>query len=141
MVARTAIEYRQNGAKLVKDYSDKKVVVIDDNEMNLNVAVLKLKRYGMITTKGDSAKELFTLLKDNSYDLLILDDMMPEMSGTEAMQRLKSENYRVPIVVLTGNTENENARRNYLSAGFDEFLAKPLNDGELDRVLNMFLGS
>lgn len=60
-----------------------------------------------------------------------MDDMIPEMSGTEAMQKLKAVWDSKPIVVLTGNTESSTAREDYMSKRFNEFLGKPLMPAEL----------
>jgi len=121
-----------------RDFSHKKVVYIDDNEMNLKVGLMTLKKFNIDSHRGIAMTDLFELMKTNEYDLIILDDMMPEMSGTEGMQKLKSEGYSKPIIVLTGNAAPED-RQKYLNAGFDEYLAKPINISELDRVLNLFL--
>ncbi len=60
-----------------------------------------------------------------------MDDMIPEMSGTEAMQKLKAEGYSKPTVVLTGNTESSTAREDYMSKLYNKFLGKPLMPAEL----------
>ena len=121
------------------DYSGKRIALIDDNIINLKVAKKKLLPYNIIVDEGENMAKLFELLKINEYDLLLLDDMMEVMSGTEAMQKLKSEGYLKPIVVITGN-DDPGYKQKYLEAGFDEYLAKPINEEELDRVLKLFLG-
>ncbi len=121
------------------DYSNKKVAIIDDNAMNMKVANIRLKTYNIgVIDEYESAANLFKGLENKEYDLLLMDDMMPEMRGTEAMQKLKAEGFSKPIIVLTGNTESSTAREDYLSKGFDEFLGKPLNPQELDRVIKLF---
>ncbi len=66
--------------------------------------------------------------------------MMPEMSGTEMMLKLKNdENFNILIVVLTRNVEIPNVNEHYLNLGFDDFLAKPTKLKELDRVIKKFL--
>ena len=124
----------------MKDYTGKRVVFIDDDNMNLMIVCRKLEARNLTVDKGYSMAELFELLKTNDYDMLFLDDMMPVMTGTEAMQELKKQSYPTPIVVITGNVEHPNARENYMSAGFDEFIPKPVRDEDLDRVLDMFIG-
>lgn len=123
----------------MKDYSGKRVALIDDNIINLKLAKKKLAPYNFIVDEGYHANKLFELMKNNDYDLLILDDMMPDISGTEAMKRLKETGYSKPIIVLTGNDQPDD-RQKYLEDGFDEYLAKPIDEQDLERVLKLFLG-
>lgn len=115
----------------------KKAAYIDDNKLMLNIIKSKLEKFGFKIDVGESVADLYKLMEHNQYDILILDDMMPEVSGTDAMQKLKSDGYNKPIVVLTGNDSFEDRRR-YLKYGFDEYIAKPPKDEELDRVFNVF---
>ena len=119
-------------------YSGKRAVYIGDNKVMLTVIKKKLEFLGFAVDIGESANALFELMKYNEYDILILDDMMPEMSGTEIMQKLKRENYNKPIIVLTGNNKPEDRER-YLNLGFDEYIAKPPTDEDFDRVLVRFI--
>lgn len=64
--------------------------------------------------------------------------MMPEMSGTEMMLILKEAEHKVPIIVLTADVDI-NAKEKYVKAGFDDYLAKPIDKLELERILNIFL--
>lgn len=119
-------------------YDGKRAVYIDDNKVMLKVVKGKLEKLGFMVDIGEDANTLFCLLKNNEYDIIILDDMMPEITGTEAMQKLKGEGYTKPIVVLTGNIEPTDKEK-YLSAGFDEYIGKPPTDGELDKVFTLLL--
>ncbi|MDD4795867.1 MAG: response regulator [Bacilli bacterium] len=122
-------------------YNNKKVILVDDNNMMLKIATKVLEKYNFnkIDTKTN-AFDCMQAINQNEYDLIIADDMMPEMSGTEMMFKLKeAENFKIPIVVLTGNVEIPNAKEHYLNLGFDDFLAKPINLEELDRVIKKFI--
>jgi len=122
-----------------KDYSNKRVVYIDDNALNLKVGCMTLKKFNIDADQGAHMVDLFEFLKTKTYDLIILDDMMDiGISGTEAMQELKKQSYPTPIIVLTGNATPTDRER-YLTAGFDEYLAKPINIMELTRILAKFL--
>lgn len=123
------------------DYSNKKIILVDDNNMMLKIAARQLEKYnfGVIDMKTN-ASDTIEAVTNNNYDLIIADDMMPEMSGTEMMKKLKNNtDFKIPIIVLTGNTEIPNAKEHYLSEGFDDFLGKPINSQEMDRVLVKFL--
>ena len=124
------------------NFNDKKILYVDDNKMMLSLFTKQLGRDYNITLVDtfDNAKTVIDILKQKSYDLIIADDMMPEMSGTELMKTLKSDpDFTTPIVVLTGNDQIANPREHYLNEGFDEFIAKPINSAELERVLDLFL--
>ena len=128
--------------KELKDYSHKKIVYIDDNAINLKVGCMSLKKFGLTPDEGSHMVDLFKYLDEEKreYYLLLLDDMMDVgITGTEAMQQLKAREYSKPIVVLTANDTSADKER-YLAAGFDDYLAKPVNLTELARVLDKFLG-
>jgi signal transduction histidine kinase len=119
--------------------SDKKVLLIDDNKLNLKVASKLLSSYGVQVIESDNGQNCIDRINHGEkFDLLLADEMMPNMSGTEMMKKLKESGYRTPIIALTADVEN-NAREKYLSSGFDDYLKKPIERPELDRVLKNFL--
>jgi len=121
------------------DLTNKKILLVDDNKLNLKVAENVLKIYNPTVESVESGKACLEILKNNSYDLILMDDMMPEMSGTETMKILREDNsFTTPIVVLTANAV-EGSRESYLKAGFDDYLAKPIDKQELLRVLNDYI--
>jgi signal transduction histidine kinase/CheY-like chemotaxis protein len=120
-------------------FSHKKILVVDDNDLNLKVAKRKLDSYGIEADIAFSAIECLNKLETEKYDLILMDDMMSEMTGTEAMKKIKEEEItKTPIVVLTANAI-AGMREKYMSEGFDEYLSKPINNDELKRVLIHFL--
>jgi len=73
------------------------------------------------------------------YDLILLDDMMPKMSGVETFHKLKAESFfDIPVVALTANAIS-GMKESYLEKGFDDYLAKPIDRIELDQVVRKFL--
>ncbi len=124
-----------------KDFNlkNKKILIIDDNKMNLKVAERFLKEYECQVVLASSGKECIDLINSGEkFDLLLADEMMPHMTGTEMMNYLKERGYRVPIVVLTANVESD-SRDVYMKRGFDEYLAKPINRKDLESILKKFL--
>ena len=122
-----------------KDYSNKKVLVVDDNNLNLKVAVRLLDSYKIKPDTATSGKECLDILKDKKYDLILLDDMMPKMSGVETFKILKeNKDFKTPVVILTANAIS-GMKENYLKEGLDDYLAKPIDKQELYRVLKKFL--
>ena len=125
---------------VVVDLSGKKILVVDDNKLNLKVADKLLKQYNVSTTLCNSGHDCLELIGDgNKYDIILLDDMMPQMSGTETLNRLKKiSGFNIPVVALTANAIN-GMKEKYLEAGFDDYLAKPIDRNELYKTLVKFL--
>ena len=117
---------------VIEGVSGTKVLIVDDNNMNLNIEKNHLKHYGLdcdTCLSGELAIEKIT--SGIKYDLILMDDMMPSMSGTDTMRKLKYEmNFTNPIIVITANATTE-AKEQYLNAGFDEFISKPVKREDL----------
>ena len=123
-----------------EDYSDKKVLIVDDNKMNLKVATRLLKNYNIITTEVLNGYEAINKIKNNEkYDLIFLDDIMPKKNGKETLNELKKiKGFDIPVIVLTANVL-EGMKEKYIEEGFDDYLAKPINKEELKKILDKFL--
>ena len=118
----------------------KKILVVDDNKVNLKVAERLLKNYNVDIKTVDSGEECLTLIKNNeTFDLILMDDMMPKMSGTETFHKLKEiDNFNIPVIALTANAIS-GMREKYLNEGFDDYLSKPIQKSELNQILNKYL--
>ena len=122
---------------------DARILVIDDNKMNLQVVESLLKKTQIKIDKGESGQKCIDMCKKEKYDVILLDHMMPGMDGIETLQVMNSEecehlNKKVPVVALTANAIS-GAREMYLSNGFSEFITKPISSVRLDEVLRMFI--
>lgn len=122
------------------DLTGKNILIVDDNKLNLKVASKILARYNPNIDTVESGIECIEKINSgNKYDLILMDDMMPRMSGGETLLRLKQiENFNIPVVVLTANAL-EGMREQYLNEGFNEYLSKPINKQELNRILKLLL--
>ena len=112
------------------------ILLVDDNLLNLKVAEKLLKKYNFNITAVNSGLECLNKTKHMNYDLILLDHMMPEMDGIHTLYNLKKRaaGFDTPVVVLTANAI-EGSREMYLREGFVDYLTKPINQVELDRVL------
>lgn len=121
-------------------FPDKKVLVVDDNKINLKVASRLLKVHEVELEEASSGFECLEKIESGiKYDLILLDDMMPKMSGVETLKKLKSiKNFDTPVVALTANAIS-GMREKYLDEGFNEYLAKPIDKQELAKIIKMFL--
>ena len=121
------------------DFLDKRILVVDDNLLNIKVATRLLKNYKLNLDTALSGVECLEKVKDNNYDLILMDDMMPGMSGVETLQELKKDKlFKTPVVILTANAIS-GMKEKYLDSGFNDYLAKPIDKLELARVLNEYL--
>lgn len=121
------------------DAHGKKVLVVDDNLLNIKVAERLLAKYNVTIESVMSGQECLDKVKLDKYDLILLDDMMPKMTGGETFVKLKEiEGFNTPVVILTANAIT-GMREQYLSEGFDDYLAKPIEQLELNRVMKKYL--
>lgn len=120
----------------------KRVLLVDDNKLNLKVASMLLSKYELDITQVLSGYDAIDkVLAREKYDLILLDDMMPKMSGVETLQKLKGiDGFSVPVVVLTANAIS-GMREKYLKDGFSDYLAKPIEKAELEKVIRKYINS
>ena len=118
------------------DLTGKKILVVDDNKLNLKVASKLLEKYHPTISTSDSGFEAIERINNGeTYDLILMDDMMPKMSGTETLQKLKQiPNFHIPVVALTANAI-AGMREKYIQLGFNDYLSKPIEKQELNKVL------
>lgn len=121
-------------------FKGKKILVVDDNKVNLKVAARLLKSYQVEIETVDNGMNAISKIKNNEhYDIILMDDMMPKLSGSETLQELKKiGDFKIPVVALTANAIS-GMREKYLSIGFQDYLSKPIDKLELNRVLTKFL--
>ena len=122
------------------DLTGKKVLVIDDNKLNLKVTSKLLEPYKLDVTLYENSIEALEHVKEsNVYDLILVDQMMPAMDGITTLSKLKEiEDFNTPVVVLTADAI-KGRREEYLKEGFDDYVSKPIDRKELSRVLEKFL--
>ncbi len=121
---------------------DASVLVVDDYEINLSVFKNLVKQTLIRVDTAESGDEGLRLTEDNQYDLIFLDQMMPEKDGTQTLEELRSMtenmNCSVPVICLTANAIS-GAREKYLSAGFDDYITKPIDPVRLEEMLIKYL--
>ena len=135
-----SIKETKKSQSSVIDATGSKILIVDDNELNIKVAKTLLTKYHFTIDSCTSGAEALTKIKDNqSYDFILMDDMMPRMSGRQTFQELqKRPDFHIPTIILTANAI-DGMRDEYLSLGFDDYLSKPINKTELERVITKFV--
>ena len=115
-----------------------KVLVVDDNQINLNVMEGLLGLFKITPDTAISGHETIERMGTNQYDIVFMDHMMPDMDGVEATSRLRSMGIKTPIVALTANAI-EGAKEMFLASGMDDFLTKPIEKTQLKGLLERWI--
>ena len=113
------------------------ILVVDDTEMNLMVAKGLLRPTGIMVDTSTSGEEGLSMLGEMLYDVIFVDQRMPEMNGEEMLKRIRAldnKNAKAPCIALTADNVI-GARERYLSMGFDDYLSKPITYEAIERVL------
>ncbi len=119
--------------------SHKKIMIVDDNLLNLKVVNKLLVKYNVDVIEFTNGQSCIDYLdQKNKVDLILLDEMMPGMSGTETLSIIKSKGYKMPIIVLTADVE-DSAKEKYIKIGYNDYLGKPIDRVEFSNILNKYL--
>ena len=118
------------------------ILIVDDTRMNLTVAEGLLKNTQIRTDTVLSGAEALHKTRSVLYDLILMDQRMPEMDGTEALRLIRAQedglNRRTPVICLTADAVT-GARERYIAEGFTDYLSKPINSQALRRILMQYL--
>ncbi len=119
-----------------------RILVVDDTEINVRVVVSLLKSTGLSIDTALSGNEAIALAEKYSYDVILMDQRMPGMDGTETMKRIKEKkdgkNSKTPVICLTADVV-KGAKETYMAEGFDDYLSKPVDGIELEKLLIKYL--
>jgi len=120
---------------------DATLLVVDDNDMNIKVVKFLLKKTKIKITTALSGTECLELVKSNSYDIILLDQMMPGMSGVETLKAIRDLKLAddTPVIALTADAIS-GAKEMYIEQGFTDYLSKPIIYEELEKQLIEYLG-
>lgn len=120
------------------DLSGKRVLVVDDNEINIKLASRLLNQYKLEIDSALSGRQCLDMVKQKKYDLIFLDHMMPDLDGIQTLKLLKQSGYFVPpVVALTANSYS-GIKEKYTEEGFSDYLSKPINVKDLNKIINKY---
>lgn len=120
---------------------EKRILVVDDDPLNLRVAKRQLSRFATHISVAQSGLEALALLEKQDFDLILVDRQMPEMDGSQllhVLRRLPDRQEMAPVVALTALSGADDRRR-LLAEGFDDYLAKPAQLEDMARLLERWL--
>ncbi len=117
-----------------------RILLTDDNNMNLKVAANLLNLFGIKPELCRSGEETIRRMKEKKFDILFLDHMMPEMDGIETLDRLQTEKLLgdTTVIALTANAV-VGAKEQYINVGFHDYLSKPIRIPDLENALRKYL--
>jgi PAS domain S-box-containing protein len=118
----------------------RKVLVVDDNEMNRLVASVILNSYGAIITEAVNGNEAIEVLNRQPVDMVLMDIQMPVKNGYEATREIRASGINTPIIALTANAIKGESEK-CLAAGMNDYLNKPFEERDLIEVISKWLGS
>jgi len=136
-------EYKKAASANTDAMKGKRILLVEDNKANQMFMSLILKKFGLIFDIANDGVEAVESYKNDYYDLILMDENMPNMNGIEATKYIleyeqKSGVKHTPIVALTANALKGDRER-FLEAGMNEYLTKPLDKDKLATILNKFL--
>lgn len=133
--------FRQSDATATSAKKSVRLLLVEDNLINQKVATLMLKHMGYSAEIANNGNEAVELISRHTYDLILMDCLMPEMDGLEATRVIRARNdygATVPIVAMTANAFAED-RQACLAAGMSDYIAKPVREAELSAKLKHWL--
>ena len=128
-------------------YNGKRILLVEDNELNMEIAEFLLENENAVITKawnGKEAADIFQKEPEGSFDVILMDIMMPVMDGLTATKTIRSlerqDAKTIPIIAMTANAFREDAEK-CMEAGMNAHLAKPLDDKTIKQTICEELGS
>lgn len=137
------IEVTNSESNEIASFTRKSVLVVEDNDVNQQLISFMLEMLEINVDIAEDGEQGISSFKSGNYDLVLMDINMPVKNGLEATQEIieyeKNENLQhTPIVALTANAIKGDRER-FISYGMDDYLSKPIDKSELDRILNNYL--
>ena len=134
------INIKRINEELAESYKGKRVLIVDDNKLNIKVAKKAIENFGFIIDEATDGIECLEKVKNNPrYDLILMDIMMPNMSGETCLKKLKEdETFDTPVVALTADAI-AGSKEKYISEGFKDYIQKPFSREQIkEKLSNIF---
>lgn len=130
----------ENDEETIDLYKGKKVLIVDDNKLNIKVGTRVLSNFGFVIDECYDGLECLNKIKQgNTYDLILMDIMMPNMNGEACIKELKKMEITTPVIALTADTLL-GAEEKYLSEGFKAYVAKPFTKDQIKEKIDLVFG-
>lgn len=132
-----AINLRKINDALIEKYKGMHILIVDDNKLNIKVARKAIADFGFIIDEALDGNECLEKIQNGEkYDLILMDIMMPNMSGETCLKKLKENpSFNTPVIALTADAV-AGAKERYLNEGFKDYLQKPFSREQMKEKLN-----
>ena len=132
-----AIDLRRINDALIEKYKGMHILIVDDNKLNIKVARKAIADFGFIIDEALDGNECLEKIQNGEkYDLILMDIMMPNMSGETCLKKLKENpSFNTPVIALTADAV-AGAKERYLNEGFKDYLQKPFSREQMKEKLN-----
>ena len=134
------INIKRINEELAASYKGKRVLIVDDNKLNIKVARKAIENFGFIIDEATDGVECLEKVKNNPrYDLILMDIMMPNMSGETCLKKLKEEKiFDTPVIALTADAI-AGSKEKYIAEGFVDYIQKPFSRDQIkEKLSNIF---
>ena len=138
-IGNVSIESVASDEEAPLDLTGLKTLVVDDNNVNIKLASRLLKQFNLDITTASNGQECLDLVKKEDFDIIFLDHMMPGLDGIETVHILRENGNEMPIIALTANSYS-GSREKYIDEGFTDYLPKPFQYKELNKILKKYMG-
>jgi CheY-like chemotaxis protein len=136
--AYTLTSAESNGVTAALPFERRKILVVEDNEINAMVFSSFLEDWGALPALAVNGEEAVTMAHDAKYDAILMDIHMPVLNGNQATKKIRDFNHDIPIIALTASS-NEEDFRDAMACGANEYLQKPVSSTNLFQVLSKYL--
>ena len=131
----------QEVLKVIKDFKEAKILVVEDNPVNMLMVSTALKKWNCLIQEAGNGLEAIEMLEKEKFDLILMDLQMPKMGGIEACELIRKKNkIEIPIIALTANAI-EGDDQKCIDAGMNDYISKPFKQKDLNVKLNKWLMS
>lgn len=133
-------DYKEEQQKIIDiDAKNKNILIVDDNKINLKVATKLLQSINANIDTVLSGKECLEKVQNKEYDLIFLDQMMPEMDGIMTLKKLKEiKDFKTPVIVLTADAI-KGMKEKYIKEGFNDYISKPIEKEQLYEIIKKYI--
>ena len=126
--------YQSSNNKAIINCYGKTALIIDDKQENLNLMTQYLQTYGFSVTTAQKGQDGIALVRNNNYDIIFVDKLMPDMDGVNTIKTMKSIIPKLPPLIMLNSSLNEK-NDNFKELGFDDYLSKPIIFKSLNKLI------
>lgn len=118
------------------DCTGKNALIVDDSEINLKLSSRYLEQFNFNVTTVNNGKDCVEYVKNNQYDIVFIDHMMPDMDGIQTLKALETVGKKLPLIIALTANGYKGLKERFIKEGFTDYIQKPINFRELNKLIN-----